>query len=133
MDSPFLFIYAGRPWLSQNRTRQLIDCVYSGISPQKGYSGNEDEGLMGSHAVLLKMGLFLTNGVNSEKFFYEITSLIINKFIIHLNPNYYRSTQFVIGAKNNDAKNMHTQFASFIAKPLNQPKRVGFIISPNQQ
>lgn len=63
MQTPFLFNYAGKPWLTQYWTRQLIDSVYAGISPQKGYSGDEDQGLMGSLAVLLKIGLFSTDGV----------------------------------------------------------------------
>jgi hypothetical protein len=43
----------------------LIISVYSGISPQKGYSADEDQGLMGSLAVLMKIGLFSTNGGTS--------------------------------------------------------------------
>ena len=121
METPFLFNYAGKPWLTQYWTRQLIDSVYSGISPQKGYSGDEDQGLMGSLAVLLKIGLFSTNGGTSEKPFYEITSPIFDKITIQLNPQYYPGKTFVIETKKNNPKNVFIQSVKLNGKPLNQP------------
>jgi predicted alpha-1,2-mannosidase len=120
METPFLFNYAGKPWLTQYWTRQLIDSVYSGISPQKGYSGDEDQGLMGSLAVLLKIGLFSTNGGTSEKPFYEITSPVFNSIKIHLNPKYYPGKEFVIETKNNSEKNLYIQSAILNGKPFNK-------------
>ncbi len=121
METPFLFNYAGKPWLTQYWTRQLIDSVYSGISPQKGYSGDEDQGLMGSLAVLLKIGLFSTNGGTSEKPFYEISSPIFNKITIKLNPKYYPGKQFVIEASGNSSKNIYIQSALLNGSSINQP------------
>ena len=121
METPFLFNYSGSPWLTQYWTRKIIDTVYSGISPQKGYSGDEDQGLMGSLAVLLKMGIFSTNGGTSEKPFYEITSPIFNRITIHLNPKYYAGKEFVIETKNNSPKNYYIQSAAFNGKPLDRP------------
>jgi len=121
METPFLFNYAGKPWLTQYWTRQLIDSVYSDLSPQKGYSGDEDQGLMGSLAVLLKIGLFSTNGGTSEKPFYEISSPIFNKVTIQLNQQYYPGKQFVIQAKNNSSKNVYIQSAKLNGNSLNKP------------
>lgn len=121
MQTPFLFNYAGKPWLTQYWTRQIIDSVYSGISPQSGYSGDEDQGLMGSLAVLLKIGLFSTNGGVSQKPFYEISSPVFKKITIHLNPDYYPGKQFVINAGSNDAQNVYIQSATLNGKVLNQP------------
>ncbi len=121
METPFLFNYAGKPWLTQYWTRQLIDSVYSGISPQKGYSGDEDQGLMGSLAAMLKMGIFSTNGGTSEKPFYEITSPAFNKVTIHLNKKYYPGGTFVIEAKGNDKSNVYIQTATLNGKPLDKP------------
>jgi putative alpha-1,2-mannosidase len=98
-----------------------VDSVYSGISPQKGYSGDEDQGLMGSLSVLLKIGLFSTNGGTSEKPFYEITSPIFNKITLHLNPKYYSGKTFVIETKNNGPENVYIQSAKINGSPLNQP------------
>ncbi len=121
METPFLFNYAGKPWLTQYWTRQLIDSVYSGISPQKGYSGDEDQGLMGSLAVLLKTGLFSTNGGTSEKPFYEITSPVFDKITIHLNKKYYPGKEFVIQTKNNGPKNFYIQSATLNSKQWSRP------------
>lgn len=121
METPFLFNYAGKPWLTQYWTRQLIDSVYSGISPQKGYSGDEDQGLMGSLAVLLKMGIFSTNGGTSEKPFYEISSPIFSKITIHLNQKYYPGKEFVIRTRNNGPKNFYIQSARLNGKDWQQP------------
>jgi putative alpha-1,2-mannosidase len=121
METPFLFNYAGKPWLTQYWTRQLIDSVYSGISPQKGYSGDEDQGLMGSLAVLLKSGLFSTNGGTSAKPFYEITSPAFKKITIHLSKKYYSGTDFVIEALQNAPNNVYIQSATLNNKSFNQP------------
>lgn len=120
MQTPFLFNYAGKPWLTQYWTRQLIDSVYSGISPQKGYSGDEDQGLMGSLAVLLKIGLFSTNGGTSADPFYEITSPAFSKITLKLNPAYYPGKTFVIEAKNNSPKNRYIRNATLNNQPLDQ-------------
>jgi predicted alpha-1,2-mannosidase len=121
METPFLFNYAGAPWLTQQWTRRLIDSVYSGISPQHGYSGDEDQGLMGSLAVLLKIGLFSTNGGTSEKPYYEITSPIFTKTTLHLNQHYYHGKTFVIKSNGNGPEKHFIQSASLNGKPLDRP------------
>jgi putative alpha-1,2-mannosidase len=85
-----------------------------------GYSGDEDQGLMGSLAVLMKTGLFSVNGGTSAKPFYEIGSPIFNKITLHLNSKYYPGGKFVIEAKNNGPQNYYIQSASLNGKPLNQ-------------
>ncbi|HEY1055673.1 MAG TPA: glycoside hydrolase domain-containing protein, partial [Emticicia sp.] len=121
MQTPFLFNFSGSPWLTQYWTRQLIDKAYSGLSPDLGYSGDEDQGLMGSLAVLLKTGIFSTNGGTTPKPFYEISSPLFNKITFHLNPKYYKGKQFVIEANNNSASNVYIQSAQLNGKPMNKP------------
>lgn len=121
MQTPFLFNFSGSPWLTQYWTRQIIDKVYSGISPDSGYSGDEDQGLMGSLAVLLKTGIFSTSGGTTPKPYYEISSPVFNKITFHLNPKYYKGKQFVIEANNNSASNIYIQSAALNGKPLNKP------------
>nr|WP_293840874.1 GH92 family glycosyl hydrolase [uncultured Arsenicibacter sp.] len=121
MQTPWLFNYSGAPWLTQFWTRQLIDKVYSGISPDSGYSGDEDQGLMGSLAVLLKTGIFSTNGGTSPEPFYEIASPIFNKVTFHLNPKYYTGKTFTIETRNNSASNLYIQSATLNGKPYNSP------------
>lgn len=118
METPWLFNYAGVPWLTQHWTRQIIDKVYSGISPQEGYSGDEDQGLMGSLAVLLKTGIFSTDGGTAEKPFYEITSPLFSKTTIHLNSRYYPGGTFTIAT---EGKGIYIQQASLNGKLLERP------------
>lgn len=120
MQTAFLFNYAGAPWLTQYWTRQVIDKVYSGISPDFGYSGDEDQGLMGSLSVLLKTGLFSTNGGTYPTPFYELSSPIFNRITIHLNPDYYPGGTFRIQAKNNGAQNFYIQSAKLNGKTLDK-------------
>jgi predicted alpha-1,2-mannosidase len=121
MQTPFLFNFSGSPWLTQYWTRKIVDKVYSGISPDFGYSGDEDQGLMGSLSVLLKTGIFSTSGGTTPKPYYEISSPIFNKITFHLNPKYYKGKQFVIEANNNSASNLYIQSAQLNGQALNKP------------
>lgn len=121
IPTAYLFNFSGSPWLTQYWTRQVIDKMYSGISPDFGYSGDEDQGLMGSLAVLMKIGLFSTNGGTSEDPYYEISSPIFNKITFNLNPKYYSGEKFTIEARNNSASNVYIQSAQLNGKALDRP------------
>ena len=121
MQTAFLFNYADKPALTQYWSRQVIDKVYSGISPEYGYSGDEDQGLMGALAVLMKIGLFSTKGGTATEPVYEIASPIFNKITIHLDERFYQGGQFVIEAKNNSKDNVYIKQASLDGKALKQP------------
>ncbi len=121
MQMAYLFNYSGSPWLTQKWSRAVIDSVYSGLSPQYGYSGDEDQGLMGSLAVLMKMGIFSMRGGAETKPIYEIGSPIFDEIHIHLNPKYYPGKKITIQTKNNSAINRYIQSATFNGKPLTKP------------
>src|SRR5690606_3798230 len=101
IQTSFVFNHLGRPDLTQYWTRAVISRTFSGVSPETGYSGDEDQGLMGSLNVLMKVGLFQMNGGTEENPGYQIGSPLFNKVTIHLNPNYYEGGKFEIEAKNN--------------------------------
>ena len=121
MQTAFLFNHTGAPWLTQYWTRQIIDKVYSGLSPDFGYSGDEDQGLMGTLAVLMKIGIFSVNGGTSTEPYYEIASPIFDKITLHLNPEYYSGGSFVIEVEGNGPENFYIQSASLDEKDLNRP------------
>jgi len=121
IQTAYLFNYSGAPWLTQYWSRKVVEKVYSGLSPFYGYSGDEDQGLMGSLAVLMKSGIFSTNGGTSENPFYEISSPIFNKITLHLHSDYYKGKSFTIEAPNNSSKNFYIQSASLNDKPLDKP------------
>lgn len=120
MQVGFIFNYAGKPWLTQYWTREVVERIYSDLDPQNGYNGDEDQGLMGSLAVLLKIGLFQMRGGAAIDPIYEIGSPIFDEVTIELNPDYYEGGQFVIKTINNSSSNRYIQSAILDGAPLNQ-------------
>ncbi|KPM47083.1 GH92 family glycosyl hydrolase [Jiulongibacter sediminis] len=112
IETAFLFSYAGAPWLTQYWSRKVVNKVYSDLTPELGYSGDEDQGLMGSLAVLMKIGLFSVNGGTTDQPFYEIGSPVFDKVTISLNPDYYPGESFVIEAAGNNHDNVFVQAAT---------------------
>ncbi|MEL6255392.1 MAG: GH92 family glycosyl hydrolase [Bacteroidota bacterium] len=121
MQTAFIFNYAGNPYLTQYWSREVVEKVYSGISPEAGYSGDEDQGLMGSLAVIMKMGIFSMKGGASQKPYYDIGSPIFEEIRIELDPEYYAGGEFVIEAQNTSSKNRYIQSAQLNGEILNQP------------
>ena len=121
MQMAYLFNYSGSPWLTQYWARAVIDSVYSGLSPEFGYSGDEDQGLMGSLAVLMKMGIFSMRGGADTEPVYEISSPIFREITIHLNQHYYPGKSIKIITEKNSAANKFIQSASLNGQPLIKP------------
>ena len=121
MQTAYLFNYADAPHLTQYWSRQVIDKVYSGVSPDYGYSGDEDQGLMGSLAVIMKMGLFSMKGGTSIEPRYDLGSPIFNKITLHLDKRYYPGGQFIIEANNNSFENLYIKSAILNGQPLAKP------------
>lgn len=124
IQTAFIFNKLGRPDLTQYWSRNIIRKTFSGLSPSTGYNGDEDQGLMGSLCVLMKIGVFQVNGGTDEDPEYQIGSPIFNKITIHLNPDYYKGKTFVIKAKNNAAGNVYVNSAALNGQPVE-----GFSIS----
>ncbi|MCG8310763.1 MAG: GH92 family glycosyl hydrolase [Cytophagales bacterium] len=95
MQAAFIFNRLGRPDLTRYWSRQVIDSVYSGLSPEEGFNGDEDQGLMGSLSVLMKMGLFQMTGAEDDPI-YDITVPEFDRIKIRLNQDYYEGDEIVI-------------------------------------
>ena len=101
MQTAFIFSAAGAPWKTQYWSRRVVDEVYSHLNPDRGYNGDEDQGLMGSLAVLMKIGLFqLTAGVEQDPVYY-IGSPIFDEITLAMDNRYYSGQPFVIRTINN--------------------------------
>lgn len=111
IHTAFIFHEAGAPWLTQQWSRAVVDSVYSGLSPDFGYNGDEDQGLMGSLAVLMKIGLFQRNGGTEADPVYLIGSPIFERIVIQLNDEYYSGSEFIIETINNSSENVYIQEA----------------------
>lgn len=115
-----VFNYAGKPWLTQYWVRKVKEQAYSGITPDLGYGGHdEDQGQMGGVSALMSLGLFSLQGTESQTPVYDITSPVFDNITIHLNPQYYKGKTFTIKANNNSKENCYIQKATLNGKPLN--------------
>ncbi|MBT8185233.1 MAG: glycoside hydrolase family 92 protein, partial [Eudoraea sp.] len=118
IQTAFVFNKLGRPDLSQYWSRKVVDAVFSGLSPATGYNGDEDQGLMGSLAVLMKIGLFQMNGGTEENPVYEIGSPVFDEVAIALHPRYYPGKFILIKTINNKQGNWAIQKAQFNGDPM---------------
>lgn len=109
---PYLYNYAGQPWRTQYRIRQVLDLWFDD-SPM-GLSGDEDGGAMCAWYVLSALGFYqVTPGTGT----YSIGSPLFEKAEISL-PG---GKTFVIDANNNSKRNKYIQSAQLNGKPVNRP------------
>lgn len=120
MQTAYIFNLLGRPDLTQFWSRKVISKVFSGLSPATGYNGDEDQGLMGSLAVLMKIGLFQMNGGTEENPEYQIGGPIFDRITIELHPNYSSGSPLEIKAVNNSPENSFIENASYNGEQCNE-------------
>jgi len=107
---PYLYNYAGQPWVTQKRIHKLIGEWFR--NDLMGVPGDEDGGGMSAFVVFSQMGFYpVTPGLAS----YSIGSPFFRKTTLSL-PN---GKSFVIIGKNASAKNKYIQSATLNGKPWN--------------
>ncbi len=110
---PYLFTYAGAPWLTQKWSRFIMDNAYgSGV---KGLCGNEDVGQMSAWYILSAIGFHPVSPVDG---IYIIGSPLFDRVSIRLDPHYYKGREFTVLARENSAQNIYIQSAKLNGKPL---------------
>ncbi len=118
IQTSFVFNLLGRPDLTQYWTRNVVKETFSGLAPNTGYNGDEDQGLMGSLNVLFKIGLFQMNGGTEENPQYQIGSPLFDRVSIQLNPKYYTGKSFVIEANSNSVENVYVNKIDCNGRPV---------------
>jgi predicted alpha-1,2-mannosidase len=108
----YLYDYAGAPWKTQARVRQLADASYS--NTPTGILGNEDCGQMSAWYVFTAMGFYPVNPASGD---YLIGSPLFGRVELKL-PG---GRHFVVMARDNSASNVYIQSASLNGKPLDVP------------
>ncbi len=112
---PYLYVYAGQPWLTQKWARFTVDNAYrTGV---RGLCGDEDVGQMSAWYILSAMGFHPVSPVDGV---YIIGSPVFDKVTIRLDPKYYKGGTFTVVTRNNSKENMYVQSASLNGKPLNR-------------
>jgi len=120
LHAPFLFNYSGRPWLTQKYVRQALHDLFNS-SPLGGWlRGEEDEGQLSALYVLWAMGIFEMDGGCSIKPYYDLSSPLFDRIVIHLDPQYYNGREFVIEAHHNSPANVYIQSARLNGHPLSR-------------
>lgn len=89
IQTAFIFNHLNRPDLTQFWSRRIVASTFGGLGPNTGYNGDEDQGLMGSLAVLYKLGLFQMTGGTEENPVYDLGSPFFDTVEIALHPAYY--------------------------------------------
>ena len=121
MHFAFLFNWVGKPWLTQQWSRSIIERYY-GIGLANAYLGDEDQGQMSAWLIMASLGLFQTDGGCNTEPIYEIGSPLYEKVIIDLGGRYDRGNTFTIEARNASRKNKYVQSATLNGKKWNDFK-----------
>ena len=109
---PYLYNYAGAPWMTQKRVREILNIWYT--DEPLGVPGDEDYGEMSSWYVLSAMGFYT---VAPGRPVYDIGSPIFKKTTINIGNN----KTFIIEANNVSAKNKYIQSAVLNGNDLDKP------------
>ncbi len=109
---PYLYNYAGQPWKTQRRIREIMDLWFD--DRPLGIPGDEDGGGLCSWYVFSAMGFFPVTPGSGE---YAIGSPFFNSVKIQL-PN---GKTFKLNAKNCSKKNKYIQSANLNGKVLTRP------------
>jgi predicted alpha-1,2-mannosidase len=120
MQTAFIFNAAGAPWKTQYWSRKVVDTVFSDLSPERGYNGDEDQGLMGSLAVLMKIGLFQLTAGTEEDPVYWLGSPLFDQIDIALSNKYYSGKTFTIKTINNSASSPYIKSIKLNGKTLHR-------------
>jgi len=109
---PYLYNYAGVPWKTQKRVRNLLEMWFR--NDLMGMPGDEDGGGLTSFIVFSAMGFYpVSPGIPV----YNIGSPLFQNIRIKLSDNKI----FEIEAKNCSPENKYIQSAKLNGNPLNQP------------
>lgn len=112
MHVPYLYNYAGKPWLTQKRVRQLLNQWFR--NDLMGVPGDEDGGGLASFVVFSQLGFYpVTPGMPC----YNIGSPVFSHIKIKLS----NGSVFEIKANNASTENKYIQSAKLNGKELNQP------------
>lgn len=109
---PYLYNYAGKPWKTQYRVRQIADLWFD--DDPSGLSGDEDGGALCAWYVFSAMGFYPVNPADGE---YAISSPIFEEVTISLQGG----REFKIEAKGASKRNKYIQSATLNGKPYNRP------------
>jgi predicted alpha-1,2-mannosidase len=111
----YLYNYAGAPWKTQQRIRQVMTTLYD--NTVEGICGNDDCGQMSAWYVLSAIGFYPVSPASGV---YVLGSPLVDRATIHLDQKHYGGRTFTLIARNNSPQNMYVQSATLNGKPLSR-------------
>ncbi len=105
----YLYVWAGMPWKTQERVRQILDTLYA--DTPDGLAGNEDCGQMSAWYVLSALGLYPVDPAGA---YYVLGSPLFRQATLALGEG----RKLVIRAQNASLANKYVQSATLGGKPL---------------
>jgi predicted alpha-1,2-mannosidase len=109
----YLYNYAGQPWKTQSRVRQVATAFYR--TGPGGMCGNEDCGQMSAWYVFSVLGFY---PVDPSSGVYLIGSPLIDKATLKLDRKFCHGSTFTVIARNNSTQNVYIQSATLNGRPL---------------
>ena len=110
---PYLYNYAGQPWKTQARVRQVTATLYN--NKPDGICGNDDCGQISAWYVFTAMGFY---PVDPTSGIYVLGSPLFDKITLKLDSKFFKGKSFKIVAHNNSAKHPYIQSATLNGRPL---------------
>ncbi len=107
----FLYTYAGQPWKTQQRVRQVLDTLYH--NDFDGLSGNEDCGQMSAWFVMSAMGLYAVDPVSAN---YVLTAPLFDKISVDVGGG----RELMIEATRTAPTDTYIQSVKLNGKPLDK-------------
>lgn len=110
---PYLFVYAGKPWLTQKWVRRILDQAYK--PTVDGICGNDDVGQMSAWYIMSAMGFYqVCPGSNVH----VLGAPLFGRITLRLDRKWYSGSTFTIIAQGNSATNLYVQSARLNGLPL---------------
>jgi predicted alpha-1,2-mannosidase len=109
----YLYNYAGQPWKTQTRVRQVANTLYT--NTPGGICGNDDCGQMSAWYVFTALGFY---PVDPTSGIYVLGSPLLDKVTLHLNSKFAKGHSFTVVAKHNAPDHPYIQSATLNGKPL---------------
>ena len=109
----YLYNYAGQPWKTQTRVRQVATTLYT--NTPAGICGNDDCGQTSAWYVFTALGFYPVDPVSG---IYILGSPLVDKVTITLDARFAKGRSFIVVAKNNSGENPYIQSATLNDQPL---------------
>ena len=109
----YLYDYAGQPWKTQTRVRQVANTLYT--NTPAGICGNDDCGQMSAWYVFTALGFYPVDPASGN---YALGSPLVDKATLKLDSKFAKGRSFTVISKNNSPQNPYIQSATLNGKAL---------------